>query len=134
MLKLSRRALVSSVAALPALAVPAVASTVDDPIFTKIKAARAAWDAYGATCRREPVTATGELASDTDQYARWRDEESAVGDEFEEALADMLATTPTTRQGAAELIKCLLKTERDLLDDRVVALIEHLQVFLLAAA
>ncbi|MFZ0237766.1 MAG: hypothetical protein WAL37_10445, partial [Xanthobacteraceae bacterium] len=53
MSNLSRRTLVSSAAALPALTVPAVAISAD-PIFAKIDRCKALFAEYGDFCQREP--------------------------------------------------------------------------------
>jgi hypothetical protein len=102
---LSRRTLVATAAALPALAVPAPAnaSTEPDPIIAIIethRAALAAVEDHGS-------------AIDADEYAPGAQEEHERLEEIEEeAFGVLIETEPTTLRGAATLLRYVAKLER----------------------
>jgi|SRR5580704_15453986 hypothetical protein len=97
---LSRRHLVTTAAALPALI-----AREPDPIFALIDKARAAYDAHGRACKGEPVTADGNLDLDSPAYPAWQEANEATCDASWEALNDLLATPPTTRAGMAAVVR-----------------------------
>jgi hypothetical protein len=97
---LSRRMLVASAAALPALAVPALA-TEPDPIFAAIENHRRRCDEYW----------TAHLATDggCDEALQAVAEEAL--DVQERTAIELLHTKPTTLAGAAALLKYMVEYE-----------------------
>jgi hypothetical protein len=70
---------------------------------------------------------------DAPGYGNWHKVQEAAGSEWDKAFEDMLATQPTTRSGAGALIDCFLQSERELLDENSLALVERLRTILAAA-
>lgn len=115
MTTLSRRHLVTSAAALPALAVPALAAEAEhDPVIAMVENCRAAYAGLGQVCKREPVDAAGRLAKGP-VHDQWKDEQAEVADEYEELEAAMLATAPRTKAGAAAMVRYHLDVYDDLI-------------------
>ena len=131
-MNLSRRTILASAAALPALAVPAVAAP--DPILPKIERCKSAWAVYGIVCEREPTNDCGLIACGTPEYSEWEEHEGIVQETWSEAFNDMIATRPTTRAGALAMIDCFLLSERDDIDERSLALLGRLHAYLQTAA
>jgi hypothetical protein len=112
MSKFSRRSIVSSVAALPALVVPAAAvaaSTDPDPIYAAIEKERALEAAFVARCYQEDdlVDASVELepaAPDDDRTP----EMVAVVDAGVNARLELAKTAPTTLAGIIAYLDYLL--------------------------
>jgi len=84
---LSRRSIVTSAAALPALSVPAIASTEPDPIFAAIQALRNSEAIFNAV-------------PDEDE-----DQNDKAFDAFYEANCALFRTVPTTAAGAVALMR-----------------------------
>lgn len=114
---LSRRHLVTSAAALPVLAVPALAAEAEhDPVIAMVENARAAWARLGQVCRREPTDANGRsLATGAPAYNAWLDDQGVAGDEFDDLEAALFATVPRTRAGTAAMVRYHLEINRDFL-------------------
>jgi hypothetical protein len=113
---LSRRSLVAGAASLPALTVPALAST--DPVLTAIDRHNTALDTLCAARAREPHL-----------------EHTALGDQSLAAYRSLLTTPPTTDAGAAAKIRLVFEYEEETgeLGDHVVALLKSLLAYLEAA-
>ncbi len=111
---LNRRALVAGAAALPAIAIPAMA-TEADPIFAAIQAHRDAWTALGVALKREPEPPT----SETEALAAWERGQGAAHEIYDAAEEDLFAITPTTLAGLRALAQ-YAQTEEFCADDRAV--------------
>jgi hypothetical protein len=101
MSNLSRRNIVTSAAALPALAVPALGSAAADPIFAAIEAHR---HAHAAT------TAAWQSAAD-DGVDVEESEHHRLMDKQDGAAFDLLEIQPTTVVGAAALLAYYAEVE-----------------------
>jgi hypothetical protein len=115
MTNLSRRHLVTSAAALPVLAVPALPAIAgNDPVIAMVDNCRAAWARLGQVCKREPVDANGrpEKGAREDE---WRQEQADAGEEHSDLEAAMFATAPHTKEGAAALVRYHLEINHDFL-------------------
>lgn len=137
MSQLSRRSLVSSAAALPALAVPAVAAP--DPILAIIRRHRAEEAMCAESQRIEPTAASGRPLTGTPEYRAWEEWQGEVLDACYATKNEMVMTRPTTRQGAAALIDAFLESERGYIEDYYgepgnvcVKLLENLRAYLAA--
>lgn len=101
MSELSRRTLVTSAAALPVLAVPAVAaSTEPDPIFAAIERHRSAWVEWTATVGVWADMSHKDPRHHEAQFTM--DEKGRVRDE---ACNDLLTTYPTTVAGVVAFLR-----------------------------
>ena len=115
MSNLSRRHLVTTAAALPVLAVPALAAEAEhDPVIAMVENCRTAYARLGQVCKREPVDANGrpERGAREDE---WRQEQAEAGDEYHELESALFATVPRTQAGAAALVRYHLEINRDFL-------------------
>jgi hypothetical protein len=102
MTNLSRRTLVSSVAALPALAVPVIANASEpDPIFAAIEAHRRACAA--TTAAFQSAADDGVDVEDNEQHRLF--------DNRDRAAFDLLEIQPTTVAGAAALLAYYVEVE-----------------------
>jgi hypothetical protein len=114
MSKLSRRSLVSSAVALPALAAPAVAvaatSAVIDPIFAAIEEHRHAYDEVTGKVLHAFSEVEGRVGVGNEENPEWQ-AATLAKDEAEassyQALNDLLETPPTTPAGAKALLDWL---------------------------
>jgi hypothetical protein len=70
---------------------------MSDPILTKAEKCMAAWEVYRASSEREPIPL---YCPEHDKWQRQHDEVTA---DWRDAWCDVLATVPTTRQGAIAL-------------------------------
>ena len=104
---LSRRTLVSSAAALPALAVPAVA-IIPDPALAAVERWRVASEIHGAVCESETDARTPE------EYSAWEDRSREACNASYEAMVAMVQTCPTTNAGIRAMVR--LYVEQDGLD------------------
>ena len=84
----SRRAVLAGAAALPALAMPAIASSASDPLFAAIEHHRIARAAFWDESVSEEIMAER-------------------GKEADQELADLLATRPTTVAGMVAVLRYL---------------------------
>ncbi len=106
MSKLSRRSLVTSAAALPVLAVPALAAEAakPDPVFVAIERFREAEEAYVSLCEHEGgLIASGqELTSAPDDHRT--SEMVATVKASVDARVKLASTSPTTLAGLSALL------------------------------
>jgi hypothetical protein len=104
MSELSRRTLVTSAAALPALAVPAVAIAAsagpDDPIFEAIEAHRNA-----LLLRFEKGAVEVGLRYDDPRYAAASEQMQSAVDQLGEAEFELATTVPVTMAGVMALLR-----------------------------
>jgi hypothetical protein len=73
-----------------------------DPILAKIKKYLAAWEALSASSQREPIPLY------CPEHDKWQRQHDAVTADWRDVWYDVLATVPTTRQGAIALIDAFL--------------------------
>jgi hypothetical protein len=109
--KMNRRAILAGAAALPATALPAIA-TEPDPIFAVIRAYDQTWTALGVQCNNEPQDAGGRPLFRTDEYDAWECERDALHEKLD-ALG-LLGTIPTTLAGVRALVQYVTTEEFDL--------------------
>jgi hypothetical protein len=112
----SRRSVIVGAAALPALAMPAIASSASDPIFAAIERHRQIEAAYVAACN-EPIVEAKEQARE--------DRANELCDKSGDALVELVAMTPTTLAGCAALRRYLEAHEEAY--DRTAMLDDHNQ-------
>jgi hypothetical protein len=81
----------------PALPLPAAsnhsAAAMSDPILANAEKCLAAWDAFRASGERQPVPLY------CTEHDEWERQHNEVAGAWRDALCDLLATVPTTRQG-----------------------------------
>jgi hypothetical protein len=98
---------------------------MNDPILAKIKKCLTAWEALSASSQREPIPL---YCPEHDKWQRQHDEVTA---DWRDAWRDLLATVPTTRQGAIALIDaCQLDQGVDTDRCHYVELLARLKEFL----
>jgi hypothetical protein len=107
----SRRSVIVGTAALPALAMPAIASSASDPIFAAIERHRQIEAAYVAACN-EPI---GDEA--TEQATEARVNGHCHGSS--NALGELVAMTPTTVAGCAAVLR-YLETHEQSYDEAIL--------------
>ena len=73
-----------------------------DPILAKAEKCLAAWDAMTASGERQPVPLY------CTEHNKWERQHNEVAGAWRDALCDLVATVPTTRQGAIALIDAFL--------------------------
>jgi len=102
MSNLSRRTLVSTAAALPALSIPALASVEPDPIYAALDRCRraeadveAAAELIGKNHKNWPV----------DKTVRAEDQLTELSGISQRAFTDLVCMTPTTVTGCAALLR-----------------------------
>jgi hypothetical protein len=96
----SRRAILASAAALPALAIPiALATAEPDPIFALIEEHKSANAAYAAALARVP--------QDGSPFEAFEALSDAAGDVAHDVMEAILTTAPTTVAGAVTLLRYL---------------------------
>ena len=71
---------------------------MSDPILTKVEKCLAAWDAFRASGERQPVPLY------CTEHDEWQRQHNEVAGAWRDALSDLLATVPTTQQGAIALM------------------------------
>ena len=102
---------------------------MSDPVLAKAKKCLAAWEAFIASEQRQTVPL---YCTEHDQWARQHNE---IAGAWRNALYDLLATMPTTRQGAIALIDVfLLYQEADMDRTQCSELLARLKAFLQSAA
>src|SRR5262249_37763735 len=74
------------------------AYAMSDPILAKAQKCLAAWDALRAFGERQPVPLY------CTEHDEWERQQNNLADAWRDALCDLLATVPTTQQGAITLI------------------------------
>jgi hypothetical protein len=117
---LSRRHLVTTAAALPALAVPAAAETLNhelDPIFAAIEKERALTAAFNARCHYEDDLArSGHTLTPAPDETYQTPEMVAVVSASRAARAELANTAPTTLAGMVAYLDYVV-SESDKLDE-----------------
>jgi hypothetical protein len=102
---------------------------MSDPVIAKALKCLAAREAFIASEQRQPVPL---YCTEHDQWERQHNE---VARAWREALCDLVATVPTTRQGAIALIDAfLLCQEADVDRTPCSELLARLKAFLQSAA
>ena len=80
-----------------------------DPVITAINRYRAASAELDKIAVREPTLPNGNPADETEDYALWETARHKAQDVAATALAEVMATQPTTMAGAIALINCYLE-------------------------
>jgi hypothetical protein len=80
---------------------------MNDLILAKIEKCLVAWEAFRASGQREP------LPLYCHEHDKWRWQHAEVTAAWRDAWCDVLATVPTTRQGAIALIDAFLLYQQD---------------------
>ena len=102
---------------------------MSDPVLAKAEKCLAAWDAFIASVQRQP----GPLYCT--KHDEWERQHKKIAGAWRDALCDLLATVPTTRQGAIALIDAfLLYQEADMDRTQCSELLARLKAFLQSAA
>ena len=87
----------------------------DDPVLAAIELTANAWQRFVTSCDREPKDAHhGKAAILSSAYAKWQAVHDDICQDWDSAYTVMLATPPTTAEGAAALIGAFLRYERAL--------------------
>jgi len=101
---------------------------MSDPILHKTEKCMAAWEAFRASGQREP------LPLYCHEHDEWQRQHNEVTDDWRVAWCDVLATVPTTRRGAIELIDAfLLYQEADTDRSQYLRVLAQLRAFLHAS-
>ena|SRR6266480_1829487 len=98
---------------------------MSDPILAKAEKCLAAWDAIRASGQRQsvPLYCT--------KHDEWERQHNELAGAWRDALCDLLATVPTTQQGAIALIDAgLLYQEADMDRTQYSELLARLKAFL----
>jgi hypothetical protein len=107
MSKLSRRSLVSSAAALPALAIPAVAAaSTDDPIFAALAEHKSAVQAFEEAVKHQDYNSVFE--KDDPRRVAAEEQYNKTKDAMDDAGFRMLNIEPTSMQGVVALLKYMI--------------------------
>jgi hypothetical protein len=106
MSKISRRSIVSSAAALPALTVPAVAATEPDEIYAMIEAHRRAYDVYIETML------AADLPDEIPEAKELQEKAAAACSRERRLLWDLVTTQPDTFKGVTAVLSYLRSKER----------------------
>jgi len=102
---------------------------MSDPILVEAEKCLAAWEALIASGQRQPVPLY------CTEHDEWERQHNKVAGAWRDALCDLLATVPTTRQGAIALIDAfLLYPEADMHRTQCSELLARLKAFLQSAA
>jgi hypothetical protein len=102
---------------------------MSDPILAKVEKCTAAWEAVSASSQREPVPLY------CAEHDKWELQHNEVARAWRDAWCDLLATPPTTRQGAIALIDAFLLYQGAEVDRRQYSeLLARLKAFLQSAA
>jgi hypothetical protein len=102
---------------------------MSDPILAKVEKCMVAWEAVSASSQREPVPLY------CTEHDKWERQHNEVTGAWRNAWCDLLATVPTTQQGAIALIDALLLYEGAEIDRRhYLELLARLKAYLQSAA
>jgi hypothetical protein len=102
---------------------------MSDPILAKAEKCFAAWNAFIASEQRQPAPL---YCTEHDNWERQHNEVAAA---WHDTLCDLVATVPTTRQGAIALIDAFLPCqEADMDRTQCSELLARLKAFLQSAA
>jgi len=100
-----------------------------DPILTKAEKFMAAWEVFRASAQRQP------LPLYCNEHNKWERQHDEVAGAWRDAWRDLVATQPTTRQGAIALIDAfLLYHGADMDRTSYSELLARLKAFLQSAA
>jgi hypothetical protein len=106
MSNLSRRALVTSAAALPALALPAIAARAEpDPIFAAIEAYRKAFAEHGAAIHEVGLHQDSHGFKPCPELEELERREGIACDFSASVTRDLASTVPTTLAGAIAMLR-----------------------------
>src|SRR6516164_6050462 len=100
---------------------------MSDPVLAKAEKCLSAWDAFTASGKRQPVPLY------CTEHNKWERQHNEVAAACRDALCDLLATAPTTRQGAM-IDAFLLCQEADMDGTQCSELLARLKAFLQRAA
>jgi hypothetical protein len=101
---------------------------MSDPILAKVEKCTAAWETVRASSQHEP------LPLYCPEHEKWQLQHNEVARAWRDAWSDLLATPPTTRQGAIALIEAFLLYQRAEVDRREYSeLLARLKAFLQSA-
>jgi hypothetical protein len=102
---------------------------MSDPVLAKAEKCLAAWGAFIASEQRQPVPLY------CTEHDKWERQHNEVAGAWRDALCDLVATVPTTRQGAIALIDAFsLCQEADMDRTQCAELLARLKAFLQSAA
>ena len=102
---------------------------MSDPILTKVEKCLAAWDAFRASGERQPAPLY------CNEHNDWERQHNEIADAWRDAWRALIATVPTTQQGAIALIDAfLLYQEADFDRTQYSELLTRLKAFLQSAA
>ena len=102
---------------------------MSDPILTKVEKCLAAWDAFRASGERQPAPLY------CNEHNDWERQHNEIADAWRDAWRALIATVPTTQQGAIALIDAfLLYQEADFDRTQYSELLARLKAFLQSAA
>jgi hypothetical protein len=111
MSNLSRRTLVASAAALPALTVPAFASTATDPIFAAIEAHRRTTDRWMVHVRRDWELQDQKIEFDDPRRVAIEQKMTVAADVEHEASVKLVDVEPTSLAGVIALLSYFAENE-----------------------
>ena len=97
---------------------------MSDPVLAKAEKCLAAWDAFIASGQRQP----GPLYCT--KHDEWERQHKEIAGAWRDALCDLLATVPTTLQGAIALIDAGLRYQADMDRTQYSELVARLKAFL----
>src|SRR5262249_19650938 len=101
---------------------------MSDPILAKVEKCMAAWEAVSTSSQRAP------LPLYCVEHDKWELQHNEVARAWRDAWCDLLATPPTTRQGAIALIDaCLLYQGAEVDRRQYSELLARLKAFLQSA-
>ena len=102
---------------------------MSDPILAKVEKWTAAWEAFSASSQHEPLPLC------CPEHDKWERQHNEVAGASRDAWCDLLATPPTTRQGAIALIDVFILYQGAEVDRRLYSeLLARLKAFLQGAA
>src|SRR5262249_9643069 len=102
---------------------------MSDPVLAKAEKCLATWDAFMASGQRQP------LPLYCTQHHQWERQHEELAGAWRDAWSDLVATVPTTRQGAIALLDAfLLCQEADINRTQCSELLARLKAFLQNAA
>jgi hypothetical protein len=102
---------------------------MSDPVLAKAEKCLATWDAFIVSSQRQPAPLY------CTEHNKWERQHDEVAGAWRDALCDLVATVPTTRQGAIALIDAfLLCQEADMDRTQCSGLLARLKEFLQSTA
>ena len=101
---------------------------MSDPILAKVEKCTAAWEALSASSQRQP------LPLYCPEHDKWERQHDEVAGAWRDAWCELLATSPTTRQGAIALIDAFMFCQGEVDRREYSQLLARLKAFLQSAA